>query len=181
MKKSRDILILLFVAGAFGITLNLFRQAVGYKSPWFVLIVMFDFLGLVAFARSLFLLPLPQFLQEVRTWEADGRLYRAVGVPAFGVLLSRTPLRYLQPLVYLNRSPRNPLAVQNQIKGAEAAHFWAGALIIPYMIYACTQNWWSVVAWFTVVQIIGNLYPILHLRWVRGRLKRFLDRKLQTK
>jgi hypothetical protein len=28
-----------------------------------------------------------------------------------------------------------------------------------------------------VVQIVVNVYPILHLRWVRGRLERAFDRK----
>ncbi len=59
-----------------------------------------------------------------------------------------------------------------QLESAEAPHFWAAALIVAYMAYACIQGWWSVVFWFALVQIAGNLYPILHLRWVRGRLKR---------
>lgn len=103
-----------------------------------------------------------------------------LGVPAFGELLRRTPLRYLQPLVYLKRYPGDPAKVQTQIEGAEAAHFWAAVLIIPYMVFACVKNWWGVLFWFMVVQVVGNVYPILHLRWVRGRLTRIIDKKQQN-
>ena len=177
MKKLRDIFILFAVTVAFGVSLFMFRRAVGFTSPWFALTTMFCFLGLVAFARPLFLLRLPGWLRQVRTWEMRGRVYRVLGVSVFGELLRRTPLRYLQPLVYLKRYPGDPARVQTQIEGAEAAHFWATALVIPYMVYACVQNWWGVLFWFIVVQIVGNVYPILHLRWVRGRLTQVLDKK----
>lgn len=156
------------------------RRAVGFASPWFALTTMFCFLGLVAFSRTLFLLKMPRSLREVRVWEVRSRFYRVLGVPAFGELLRRTPLRYLQPLVYLKRYPGDPAKVQTQIEGAEAAHFWAAVLIIPYMVFACVKNWWGVLFWFMVVQVVGNVYPILHLRWVRGRLTRIIDKKQQN-
>ncbi len=176
MKRLRDVLILLAAATAFGVSLPRFGRVVGFASPSFALIAMFSFLGLVGIARTLFVLRLPCWLRQVRVWEVRGRLYRVLGVPAFGELLRRTPLRHLQPLVYLSRYP--PAKVKHQIEGAEAAHFWAAAFLVPYMVFACFQKWWSVVLWFTVVQILLNVYPILHLRWVRGRLKRVFDRKL---
>ena len=180
MKKLRDIFILFAVTVAFGFSLFMFRRAVGFTSPWFALTTMLCFLGLVAFARPLFILKLPSFLRTVRVWEMRSRLYRVLGIPAFGELLRRTPLRYLQPLVYLKRYPGDPTMVQTQIEGAEAAHFWAAALVIPYMVYACVQNWWGVTFWFMIVQVVGNVYPILHLRWVRGRLTRVIAKKLRN-
>lgn len=101
MKKLRDLIVLLVVAAAFAISLTMLRRAVGSASPWFALMVMFTFLGLVAFASPLFLLQLPAFLRKERKWETNGRFYKALRVPAFGALLRRTPLRYLNPLVYL--------------------------------------------------------------------------------
>jgi hypothetical protein len=178
MKKLRDSIVLLMVTATFGISLTLFQRAVGFTSPWFALVAMLDFLGLVAFARPLFLLTLPGFLRDVRAWEVKGGVYKVLAVPTYGALLRRTPLRYLNSLVYLSRNPDNPAKVYAQIEAAEAAHFWAAALIVPYMIYACVQNWWSVVGWFTVVQIVGNFYPIMHLRLVRARLNRLLDKKV---
>ena len=171
-------MILLMVGTAFGISLNMTRRVVSLASPWFALLTMFCVLGLVAFARPLFPISVPSWLRELRPWEVKGRLYRGLGVPAFGKLLRRAPLRFLQPLVYLKRYPGDPAKVQTQIEGAEAAHFWAATLILPYMVYFCFQNWWHVIFWFMVVQVIVNVYPILHLRWVRGRLRQVIDRKL---
>jgi len=166
------------VTVAFGVSLIMLRRAIGFTSPWFALTTMFCFLGLVAFARPLFILKLPSFLRTVRVWEMRSRLYQVLGVSAFGELLRRTPLRYLQPLVYLKRYPGDPTMVQTQIEGAEAAHWWAAALLILYMVFACIQNWWGVIFWFTIFQVVGNVYPILHLRWVRGRLTRVIAKKL---
>ena len=180
MKRLVDILMLFALTVAFAVSLLMLRRAVGFTSPWFALTTMFCFLGLVAFARPLFLLRLPSWLRPVRGWEMRSRLYRRLGVSAFGELLRRTPLRYLQPLVYLKRYPGDPARVQAQIEGAEAAHFWAAAVVIPYMVFAGVQNWWGVLFWFMVVQVVGNVYPILHLRWVRGRLTRVIDKKLQN-
>jgi hypothetical protein len=175
MKKLRDIILLLAIAAAFAISLVLFQRAVGLSSPWFGLMVMLDFLGIVAFARPLFALKLPDFARTEREWEMQGRLYKALRVPAFGALLRQTPLRHLNPLVYLKQYP-DPLIVQAQIESAEAAHFLAAALLLPYIVYACAQGWWTAAAWLMVVQIGGNLYPILHLRWVRVRIKRLHHR-----
>jgi hypothetical protein len=175
MKKLRETIVLLAVAAAFAFSLTMFRQAFGAASPWFGLMVMLTFLGLVAFARPLFLLKLPEFLRTDGGWEMTGKLYQALHVPAFGSLLRRTPLRYLNPLVYLKQY-RDPLIVQAQAESAEAAHLLAAALLLPYIVYAAAQGWWGAVAWLTVVQIAGNVYPILHLRWVRIRIKRLQPR-----
>jgi hypothetical protein len=175
MKKLRDWIVLLLVGASFAVSLELLRSAVGLTSPWFALMVMFNFLGLVAFARPLFLLKLPGFLRKEREWEMKGKVYKTLGVPAFGALLRRTPLRYLNPLVYLKQCP-DPSIVQAQIESAEQAHLLAAALIIPYMVYACVHGRWSAVAWLMVVQIGFNLYPILHLRWVRVRINRLRSR-----
>ncbi len=175
MKTLRDLIVLLAVTAAFAISLALLRRVVGTTSPWFAVIAMFDVLGLAAFARPLFLLKLPGFLHKERRWETKGRLYKTLGVPAFGAFLRRTPLRYLNPLVYLKQHSDSSI-VQAQIESAEAAHILAAALLALYMIYACLQSWWSAVAWLMVVQIGFNLYPILHLRWARVRINRLHDR-----
>ena len=171
MRRLLNVLVLLGAAATFGISLGLFGRVIGFTSPWFALLAMFCFLGLVAAARNLFVLSMPPALRPLRAWEMHGDLYRSLGVPAFGVVLRRTPLRYLQPLVYLNHDPGNPARVQYQIEGAEAAHFWAAVLLVPYLVFAGVRQWWGVLGCLLVVQVIGNLYPMLHLRWVRGRLQ----------
>jgi hypothetical protein len=174
MRRPLALMRLLAITATFGVTLRLLGRAVGYASPWFALIAMFDFLGIIAFGRSLFVVRIPRVLYEVRGWEARGRAYRQLRVPAFGQLLRRSPLRFLNPTVYLHRSPTDVAEVLRQIEGSEAAHWWAAVLVTPYVLYVADQGWWSVVGWFVLIQILVNLYPILHLRWARIRLKRMI-------
>ena len=53
----------------------------------------------------------------------------------------------------------------------------AAGLLIPHMVYACAQGSWGAVVWLVIVQLTVNLYPILHLRWVRVRIDRFQARR----
>jgi hypothetical protein len=46
----------LVVAAVFGVSLPLFGRVIGFTSPWFALIAMFCFLGLIGVARPLFVL-----------------------------------------------------------------------------------------------------------------------------
>jgi len=178
VSRLRDIARLLAVAAAFGGSAFLFSRAThfNFASPWFGMIAMLCFLGLAAVARLLFLPRMPRWLRTPRHWEVSGRIYRMLGVAAFGALLRRTPLRRLNAQVYLRRYPGDPAMLSAQLEAAEAAHFWAAALIVPYMAYACVQARWDVFFCFAVVQIAGNVYPILHLRWVRGRLARVREK-----
>jgi hypothetical protein len=175
MKKARDVYVLVTVAAAFSISLWLFRSAVGLTSPWFGLMIMLAFLGVIAFARPLFILRLPVFWRTARDWEMDGRLYQTLRVPAFGGLLRQTPLRFLNPMVYLKQNP-SPSIVQAQIDSAEATHLLAAALLLPYIVCSGIRGRWAAVAWLLIIQIGGNLYPILHLRWARVRINRLQRR-----
>lgn len=178
MKKLAGWISLLSAVLVFSVSFTLLRRVarIGVTSPWFTLAMMFYFLGIVGMARPLFLLRLPAWLRPLRAWEKRGKLYQRCGVPVFGVLLRRTPLRYLQPLVYLQKPSKDYVALFAQIEGAEAAHLWAAVLVVPYMVYACIQGRWGVLLCFLALQIIGNLYPIWHLRWVRCRLE-FVSKK----
>jgi hypothetical protein len=177
MKKLLGLIVLLLMIAAFGVSLNLLRSVVGVASPWFGSVVMLDVTGLVAVARPVFLLPLPGFLRKTRAWEQDGKLYDALGVPAFGALLRNTLLRYLNPMVYLSRHPGDTKAVLAQIEAAEGAHYLAAAALVPWMVYAVVHGWFAATAAFVAVQIGFNAYPAMHLRSVRVRLSRFAERQ----
>lgn len=177
MKALRDVTVLLVVTTGFTASLFLFGRQTGYGSPWFALLLMFCFLGWIRLARTLFILKMPNSLRAVGAWEIRSTLYRRLAVPAFGELLNGTPLRHLQPEVYLNRHPDKPGQVTIELEGAEAAHFWAALLFLPFQIYQLAHHSWTVLVCSLLVQIVGNLYPILHLRWIRGRLERVLNRK----
>ena len=75
----------------------------------------------------------------------------------------------------MGRRLRDPLQVCRLAESAEATHFWAAVLVMLYICYAFFSRQWSVVADF-LVQVVGNIYPIMHLRLVRGRLTRLIAR-----
>ncbi len=62
-------------------------------------------------------------------------------------------------------------------ESAEASHFWAGLLVMPYVAFAgLGGRRWSIVASFLLAQVLVNVYPILHLRFIHGRLDRTIRR-----
>lgn len=176
MSKWRNIFVLAGTAAGFAASLVLLQRVLGASSPWLGLLTMFYLLGLSKVAEPLFLLRMPGVLRAVRRSETDGAIYRRLLVPGFGKLLRGTPLRYLNTAVYL--APKRPdlTRLSRQAEAAEAAHFWAALLFTPYIGYAwlAGQRW--VAALFLLLQILVNVYPILHLRLVRGRLDRLRQR-----
>jgi hypothetical protein len=113
---------------------------------------------------------MPGPLRAIRTWEAGGGVYRALRVPAFGRLLRQTPLRYFNTDVYFSQGRRDVAGVLAQVEAAEAAHFWAGVLVAPYMVLAAFRGAWDAVCWVALAQVAINAYPVMHLRLVRHRL-----------
>ena len=172
--KWLHVLTLLTVILVFGASFFMLQRVIGISSPWLPMLLMFYVLGLAKVAEPLFMLGMPGALWKLRPWELKGKVYRWLAVPAFGRLLRRTPLRYLNPDVYLNRS--DPLKLRLHAESSEAAHFWAAVLLAPYIGYQWFKGEWSVVGWFVLAQVVVNLYPILHLRFVRGRLERLTRR-----
>lgn len=175
MTKSRDIVVFVAVCAFFSLSLMLIRQLVGFRSPWFGLIVMLDCLGLAAFARPLVTLRIPGFMLAPWQWEREGSIPNALRVPEFGGLLRRTALRRLNPVVYLE-SNLNPHVVQSQIESAEVAHLVAAVVLVPWIAFASINRQWIAVATLLLVEIFGNVYPILHLRWARVRMGRLQHR-----
>jgi hypothetical protein len=176
MHQRHDWFAFVAVTAGFSIAFAAARGALDFEltSPWFVLVSMICFLGWMSTARPLFLPRLPRWLGTVRAWEGRRGLYRMLGVPAFGAMLRRTPLRLLNLDVYLSLSHRDPAGLEAQLEAAEAAHLLDAVLVVPYMAYASVQGWWAVVSWFVILQLAVNVYPILHLRTARGRLQRAL-------
>jgi hypothetical protein len=161
---------------AFAVSIVNMGRFIGFASPWMVLLVFLCFLGLAKFAEPFYRLKLPQALRAVRPWELRGSLYRRLGVPAFGWMLRNTPLKALNNTVYVSRERRDPSAISRQVESAEAIHFWAALLLVPYLAVCLLSGRWSVLLAFLAVQVLGNAYPMMHLRSVRGRLDRISRR-----
>jgi hypothetical protein len=169
-------LILAAVVLAFGVSFWLLSGVIGIGSPWLVLLLMFYFLAIAKVAEPLFRLEVPAVLRPLRPWEYKRDIHRRLGVLSFGRLLRRSPLSTLNSAVYLERGDDDPARVYLQIESSEASHFWAAVLFTPYVVFAALKGMWGVVAWFCLAQVVLNVYPILHLRYVRGRLDRAMRR-----
>jgi hypothetical protein len=165
-------LILAGVLLTFGVSFWLLSRVIGITSPWLVLLLMFYFLAIAKVAEPLFRLKVPGVLRPLRPWERRRDVYRRLGVLSFGRLLRLSPLSALNSAVYLDRGDKDPARVRLWIESSEASHFWAAVLFTPYVVFAALRGMWSVVAWFSLAQLLLNVYPILHLRYVRGRLDR---------
>jgi hypothetical protein len=123
---------------------------------------------------------MPKRLYELRRWEQEAGVVRRLRIPRFGRLLRSTPLRCLNSGVYLDQRRRHPLEVRLRAESAEAIHFWAGVLFMPFIVLAATTARWSALGWFLLAQLFVNIYPILHLRHIRWRLNRAMRRMEQA-
>lgn len=177
MSKWRSILVLAGTAAGFAASLVMLERVLGASSPWLGLLAMFYLLGLSKVAEPLFLLRMPRVLRAIRRSETHGTLYRRLLVPGFGKLLRSTPLRYLNLAVYLTPERPDLPKLSRQAEAAEAAHFWTALLFTPYIGYVWSTGHRQEAALFLVLQTLFNVYPILHLRLVRGRLDRLLQRR----
>ena len=162
---------------AFAVSLYFAEQAVGFASPWFALVAMFSVLGVAAFSQPLFVLGVPKALRGLRAWESAPQLHALLHVPAFGKLLTRRPLSYLNRSVYLRPGADDVANLRARIEAAEAAHFWAALVLVPFIGSALVRRSWSAVMGLMLVEVVVNVYPILHLRAVRGRVERVESRR----
>jgi hypothetical protein len=179
MGTRRHWIRLIAVAAAYAVAFVCFRRFMPFRldSPWFVCVAMICFLGLAFMAGPVVRIRMPRALRTVRTWEVDGGLYRALGVPSFGRLLRRTALRLLNTDVYLDAGTRDLVRVRARLEAAEASHFWAAALVVPYLAYVSLMAMWSALLGVSFVQVLVNVYPVMHLRLSRHRLDRLSSRR----
>ncbi len=154
-----------------------FGRAAGLQSPWFAATAAICPLGLLDLARPFVRLPMPRKALAIRPWETNGRIYRALGVHAFGEILRRTPLRLLNRRVYLGARSYDLKTICARMEESEAAHLLVALFLIPYCLLAWSRAWWSTLACLLLVSLFMNVYPILHLRWVRGRSEGILQRR----
>ena len=178
MDRRRGWIRLTAVAAGYVAAFFLFRRFLPFRldSPWFVCVAMICFLGLAFVAQPLVMIRMPRPLRTIRAWEVEGGVYRALGVPAYGRLLRRTALRLFNRDVYLHNGLGDTRRVGAELEAAEASHFWAAALVVPYMVHAAIAGTWSALLGVSLAQMLINVYPVMHLRLSRHRLDRLVSR-----
>ncbi|HEY0587512.1 MAG TPA: hypothetical protein VGD52_15350 [Pseudoduganella sp.] len=160
----------------FAVCFVMLREVIGGESPWLGLLLMFYFMGLAKVGEPLFVFRMPSFIREVRSWETKGIIYQRMGVQRFGQLLRASPFRLLNTSVYLAKRPWDLQSLCRHAASFEATHFWAALMFTPYIAFVWVRGQAAVAALFLVIQVLFNIYPILHLRFLRGRLGTILAR-----
>lgn len=176
MHRLRSVLLLSGAVIVFTACATMLGQVIGFSSPWLALLLMFYFMALAKLAEPFFVLPMPAALLRLRRWEQSGRLYCRLAVPQFGSLLRNTPLRYFNAQVYSSGAGDLP-GLQRRLLSVEATHFWAAVLFTPYIAFLFLRRQPGLAAIFLLIQLVVNVYPILHLRSARGRLATLLQRQ----
>lgn len=176
MHRLRSALLFIGTAIVFAVCAAMLGQVIGFSSPWLALLLMFYFMALAKLAEPFFMLPMPAALLRVRPWEQSGRLYRRLAVPQFGSLLRNTPLRHFNAQVYSSGADDLP-GLHRRLISVEATHFWAAVLFTPYIAFLFLRRQPGLAAVFLLIQLLINVYPILHLRSARSRLATLLQRQ----
>ena len=176
---SRTVIAVVGTALALGLSIVMLAQFVGYTSPWIALLVMFDLMAVAKVAEPLFVLRMPAALSTLRRWELSGDLYRQLGVRSFGTMLRKTPLRFLNSGVYLSPEARDLDRLYRRVASSEATHFWAALFFMAYIGHLYLAGRPQVATGFLAVQVLFNVYPILHLRLMRGRLDAIIQRQVR--
>jgi Glycosyl-4,4'-diaponeurosporenoate acyltransferase len=170
MRVWRDLGKVAVMVAMFGVCFAMLASVIGIRSPWLGLLLMFYFMGLAKVAEPLFMLRVPHGFRAVDPRLVEQRLYCWLGIRGFGTLLRTTPLRYLNSSVYRARGKRNLAELSRNAESAEAIHFWAAVLFTPYIAYIWSRGLIAETVLFLFVQVVFNVYPVLHLRIVRARL-----------
>ncbi|HUL95055.1 MAG TPA: hypothetical protein VLT89_03530 [Usitatibacter sp.] len=144
-------IVLLATVVAFGFSIHMMAQLIGYTSPWMVLMLFMCFLGLAKMAEPVYMLKLPAWYRALRTWERAGEVYRKLGVRQFGTLLKDTPLRFMNLTVYVSGDRRDLRRICRQVESAEAIHFWSAILLLPYLVLCIWTRTWAPLGWFSVL------------------------------
>ncbi|MFK2890865.1 glycosyl-4,4'-diaponeurosporenoate acyltransferase CrtO family protein [Dyella flagellata] len=174
MKSWRNVGKLTLEAAVFGIGFVMLARVLGFQSPWLWLQAMFFFLGLAKTAQPLFMLRMPSAIRAVSPQAAASRRHDWLGVRRFGEFLRNSPNRHLNRSVYLTKGRRNFADLSRQLESSEAIHFWAAVLFTPYIAYIGFKGYIAETVLFLVIQVVFNIYPVLHLRLVRARLSHLL-------
>src|SRR5258708_37116917 len=102
---------------------------------------------------------MPKVLRPLRPWEPRGHVYRRLRVVEFGRLLRQPPLRFLNSAVYIDGRRSDALQVRLYAESAEATHFWAAVLLLPYIGVAGLMGRGGGLLWFLLAQPLGDVYP----------------------
>jgi len=123
---------------------------------------------------SSFVLPLrglPRFDEyfELRAWERSGRLYRALGVEGFRLLVRRGPLSIFNHALPAAWHSGDPERIEHEARTSEAGHVVAFLIVLALALVAVVRGELAQAAWLaalddhTAFDVVVSGYAIHHL------------------
>lgn len=148
-------------------------HALGPRSPWFALLVVWlpmTWLGTISHIAP----PrLPAWYHALRGFERDGRVYEWLGVRLCKRLLRRGPLAVFNPALRLPAAPgpANLARLEQSMRDAEASHAILLVLTLAVVVHAAARGWWAAAAWTLFFDVLVNGYPVMLQRYNRALLR----------
>ncbi len=126
----------------------------------------------IAFVTSAIFFRVNPGLFFVGHWETQGEIYDRAGVRAFRWVLFHSPLGWINPNFHLRGSRTDCDRLLREINSSESIHWltFAATVMLAISYLRHDQDVYGYV--MLVVRIPFDLYPIMLLRWNRGRLRR---------
>ena len=147
-------------------------RALGARSAWFALIVVWlpmTWLGTVSH-----IVPprLPPWYHALRGFERDGRVYELLGVRLCKRLLRRGPFAVFNPALRLPSAPdpANVARLEQSMRDAEASHVILLVLTLAVVVHAAARGWWAAATWTLLFDVLVNGYPVMLQRYNRALL-----------
>jgi hypothetical protein len=136
---------------------------------WLVSIVFAMATSAIFFRASLTLFSLAR-------WEKEGEIYGGTGVRAFRWVLLHSPLGWINPNLHLSASRADCDRLLREMNTSEGVHWLTCAVSVVLAIRYLFGEYAMYGYAMLLVRIPFDLYPILLLRWNRGRVCRVLRR-----
>ena len=146
----------------------------GARSPWFAFVVVWAPMMWLGTLSRLVRPRLPSAWHELRGFEADGRVYEALGVGVAKWVLRRRPLAVFNPDLHLpaERTPERLAHLEQRMRDAEASHAILLVATLGIAGHAAARGWWAAAGWTLLFDAVLNGYPVMLQRYNRALLHR---------
>ncbi len=165
----------LAVAVAVVLAIGWMERLLGFRSPVFALNLHFLLMTGAVFADKLWAPKLASPRFEVSDREV--RLYRRLGVVGFMRLLRRIgwTAANRDPTVF-DGTRRTVPSYERATRHGENAHTWLFLIGLGPVAWSIAHRWWDATFWFSTMNVVLHLYPVMLQRTQRARLSALVVR-----
>ncbi len=178
MQRVGQIILFILITALTVFLAGYFIDFMGARNPVFAFAINWLVMTLVAILGSALhiTMPLPPAYYRIRPFEANGRLYEALGVRIFKIILIRSPLALLNPTIHYKGDRSALFDLESKMRDSETGHLFIFIIMILIVIHMAIEGWWNFATWLMVFNIFFNVYPIMLQRYNRARLAPLIER-----